>query len=579
MAIYRLNLRAGTGVKPTSPLKGGKSAAKYDYNMREGHYKPKEGEVSDLLYTSNKNFEKMGYDPRKFWLMSEDKTVVGNRHTSFKEFKLTLPSELSLEQNIALVEKFAEETFGDKYLYTLAIHAPDFENNQEKKDKGEKQIHCHIQFAMGELTPEDYKNKTPMKEILAPHGFTRKKIDGVLTKVEYGHTKKNQYMNSTKERINERTGKKEPTFLQVSRQKWENILNAGLEKYNKEEQDKNPNFEPIEPVSCKTLKQQREEALANGDFAKAEMLNREPINKDFRLYKQDKNTLSVADKVKLQQHDINLKTKQDKVSKYRNKILSSDPEQLIKSMLDSYPAKYSKAKKKPNEEQTQASVLNVLTNGDYFRIRNGLKKKKKKEKDIAIATLEFLKNKHIDTPKFTKKMSEFNSNYDKKINKEVSKLELEENTLNTILDRIIQSKKEKSEVIEPIKSVVVEDVNDPAKDSADVPDTFVNNYWKDMVEEAYQLFENYFENEDYPPTTREDVNECADDYEVKVNQALKEKYYAKGQPYEDFFTKGKDSTGKSTKIDIIFQIVCTAKEYSVDIQLGKIEKMATEYSK
>ena len=49
MAIYRLNLRAGTGVKPTSPLKGGKSAAKYDYNMREGHYKPKEGEVSDLL--------------------------------------------------------------------------------------------------------------------------------------------------------------------------------------------------------------------------------------------------------------------------------------------------------------------------------------------------------------------------------------------------------------------------------------------------------------------------------------------------------------------------------------------------
>ena len=560
MAIYRLNLRAGTGVKPTSPLKGGKSAAKYDYNMREGHYKPKEGEVSDLLYTSNKNFEKMGYDPRKFWKMSEDKTVVGNRHTSFKEFKLTLPSELSLEENIALAEKFAEETFGDKYLYTLAIHAPDFENNQEKKDKGEKQIHCHIQFAMGELTPEDYKNKTPMKEILRPHGYTTKKIDGVKTKVEYGHTKKNQWMNSNKERINKETGKKEPTFLQTSRKLWEKILNEKLV-------DKG-----IEPVSCKTLKQQREEALANGDFAKAEMLDRPPINKDFRLYKQDKNTLSVADKVKLEQHDINIKTKQDKVSKYRDKILSSDPEKLITSMLASYPAKKLKANKKPNEEQIQASVLNVLTNGDYFRIRNGLKKKKKKEKDIAIATLEFLKNKHIDTPKFTKKLEEFNSNYDKKINKEVSKLELEENTLNTILNRIIQSKKEKSEVIEPIKSVVVEDVNDPAT----VPDTFVKNYWPQMVQEAQDLFDNYFENEEYLPTTPQEIIDCANDYEVKVNQAMKEKYYTKGQPYIDFFTKGKDSTGKETKIDIISSIVGTAKDFSVDIQLGKIEEMAKD---
>ena len=59
----------------------------------------------------------------------------------------------------------------------------------------------------------------------------------------------------------------------TSRELWENVLNAGLEKYNTKNKDV-PNFEPIEPVSCKTLKQQRDEALKNGDLAKATSLDR-----------------------------------------------------------------------------------------------------------------------------------------------------------------------------------------------------------------------------------------------------------------------------------------------------------------
>ena len=102
-------------------------------------------------------------------------------------------------------------------------------------------------------------------------------------------------MNSTKARKNEK-GEKELTFLQTSRELWENVLNAGLEKYNTKNKDV-PNFEPIEPVSCKTLKQQRDEALKNGDLAKATSLDRPPINIPKRLYwKKNKGNLTNKDK-------------------------------------------------------------------------------------------------------------------------------------------------------------------------------------------------------------------------------------------------------------------------------------------
>ena len=35
---------------------------------------------------------------KKFWLMSEDRTIINYDYTSYKEFKLTLPSELSNEE-------------------------------------------------------------------------------------------------------------------------------------------------------------------------------------------------------------------------------------------------------------------------------------------------------------------------------------------------------------------------------------------------------------------------------------------------------------------------------------------------
>ena len=81
MAIYRLNLKKGTTVTATSDVRGTKSKAKYEYNTRSGNY----AERGDLVYTEDFNFKELDYDPKKFWLMSEDRTIINYDYTSYKE--------------------------------------------------------------------------------------------------------------------------------------------------------------------------------------------------------------------------------------------------------------------------------------------------------------------------------------------------------------------------------------------------------------------------------------------------------------------------------------------------------------
>ena len=60
-----------------------------------------------------------------------------------------------------MARKFCEETFGDKFLYTISIHNPAFDNNPNKNAKGEKNIHAHIMFCLKRV---DLDNKMPMEQ-------------------------------------------------------------------------------------------------------------------------------------------------------------------------------------------------------------------------------------------------------------------------------------------------------------------------------------------------------------------------------------------------------------------------------
>ena len=102
-------------------------------------------------------------------------------------------------------------------------------------------------------------------------------------------------------------------------------------------------------------------------------------------------------------------------------------------------------------------------------MRDGLKRQKKKKQQDLVKEAEIelaikdLRNKWINTNAFKDKKNEVETNYNKKIKKAVDKLRDEIKQWNSILKKTLELEKAKD--IDVVKSVVVEDVNDPAKDN------------------------------------------------------------------------------------------------------------------
>ena len=568
MAIYRLNLKKGATVTKKSPSTSGQSKAHYDYIVREGNYKENDPEKSDLVkienpeldskkfplgYDPNPNFTKLGYSQEEYWKKSNDKFYVGNSYTPYKEFKLTLPSELSNEENVALAQEYCRERFGDKYLYTMIVHAPDFDNNSEKSEKGEKQTHAHIMFSQKII---DYDNLMPMEQFLKSYNYRDKDRPKEL---RTGGAAIDREMNSYGGRVI--NGEYKKGFVQTSRELWEKVLNEKLVEKG------------IEPVSCKTLKQQRLEALANGDYEKAELLDRPPINKDFRLYQQKEDTLSVADKVILEQHKINIETKKRKIAEYSKKYNKEvKPIELINDIIFQYPAKKEKAQAlKPTADKIVAQVLNNVSDGRYFQWRNELKKLQQKEKqqkldltlekNKVIKALENLKSTHINSDYFKSKVGEFNTNYDKKVNKALEKINSEELKLNEILEKLTNTKAK-----DVVKSVVREDTHNPAKD---VPAQ------ENVVENLLELLEDWEIEEDIFNLIIEKLADdiktvLAKDRQTVINNIL---HNVADIVQEKFIEKFKGTKHESKIADYVSN-VCYNKDFTVSIVLGRVEELA-----
>ena len=237
MAIYRMN---------TSHGHIGSASPHSDYIRGEGKYSYKQNEIA-----YENNFMPEGVTPREFWKCAdENEPVIGDRlGRTYREFKLTLPHELSLEENIKLVNEFIEKEIGKNHYYSVVIH------DKESSEKGIKNVHAHLMFS-------------------------ERTIDGVDRPLEkyfqYANWRNPANGGAKKDPV---WGKKEK-LLEI-RQSWEDILNKHLEQKG------------IEKVSCKSLKAQKEEALENGDFEKAKFLDREPVNIPGYLLKKDKDKMSI----------------------------------------------------------------------------------------------------------------------------------------------------------------------------------------------------------------------------------------------------------------------------------------------
>jgi len=113
MASYNFSVKSG---------KRGKASEHAAYIVREG--KHRRGEKSrDLTAKNHGNLPVWANnDPAYFWKMADKNERVNG--STYIEYEIALPSELTQEQNLQLVRAFVEREVGTK-TYQFAIHSPE----------------------------------------------------------------------------------------------------------------------------------------------------------------------------------------------------------------------------------------------------------------------------------------------------------------------------------------------------------------------------------------------------------------------------------------------------------------------
>ena len=80
------------------------TVAHYEYICREGSYAKMKGREEDLVFSRSGNMPDWAAHAGQFWQTAEEKRQANGR--AYREIRLALQEELSLADNIALVEEF-----------------------------------------------------------------------------------------------------------------------------------------------------------------------------------------------------------------------------------------------------------------------------------------------------------------------------------------------------------------------------------------------------------------------------------------------------------------------------------------
>lgn len=269
MAIYRLN---------TSNGRVGSASPHANYIMGEGEYKYKQNEI---IYQAHHMPNDL--TPHEFWKLADDNEPVNGR--TYREFKITLPHEFSKEENIELLNEFIKKELGNDYYYSVVIH------DKESSEKGINNVHAHLMFS-------------------------ERKIDGVERKPEK-FFRKFCHTNPAKG-----GAKKEPSWtkrekLLEIRKDWEDILNQRLEEKG------------IEKVSCKSLKEQKKEAIEAGDYDKAEYCDRQPVHVPGYILKKDVEKMELDELEQLNAYHINKEIYREAKEIYKNSLKSKEQKEVF----------------------------------------------------------------------------------------------------------------------------------------------------------------------------------------------------------------------------------------------------------
>ncbi|MCS5420306.1 MULTISPECIES: MobA/MobL family protein [Psychrilyobacter] len=367
MAIYRLKAKNGSV---------GHGLAHAEYILREGKYS-KGTKKEELVYKESGNIPNFGKeDPKEFWNGADIYEV--NRRP-YKEYEISLPNELTLEENKQIVDDFVKKIIGKDFPYTYAIH-------NKTNNRGEGNVHVHLMFC-------------------------ERKFDGIEREKETFFKRANTKNPEKGGAKKDRTWQKKEKLLK-DRKLFADITNSYLEKAGLDER-----------VSHLSLEKQMNQALSEGDIDKANLLLRDPIDIPGKILQKTEDTLNKWERKSLKIHEENKLIKHKKLEDYKKK---TDIHQMEKSKLIE---EYSKTKTKLQEDKLNKTVLNFCSNGAYYKminrariLRKDIRRKPtdlelKSELTQTVSNLDYLKNDLKMSEKYKTKYIQIKDAYEIKLEK------------------------------------------------------------------------------------------------------------------------------------------------------------------
>ena len=113
----------------------------FEYIAREGKFEKSRSRREDLVFLASSNLPEWAENASDFWEQAETHRRKNGR--AYREFRIGLQEELTLEENKALIERFIEETGIKKnHVYSYAIH-----DKPAAFDSQHHNIHCHLMFS------------------------------------------------------------------------------------------------------------------------------------------------------------------------------------------------------------------------------------------------------------------------------------------------------------------------------------------------------------------------------------------------------------------------------------------------
>ena len=204
------------------------------YINRESIFKKRGG----CLYTANHLPRWAEGNAKKFFQAADRfERINGER---YKEMEFSLPNELGLEENKKIVEEFVQKHLQDFY-YAYAIH-----DKIGAMSDGERQPHVHIMFSPREIDEVERQQERPPKLFFSRANTKNPEKGGCAKSWKWNSADRQKY-------------------LMRLRKDCARIQNEALEKNG-------VNLR----VDHRTIKAQREEALANGNYLLADLLNKVP---------------------------------------------------------------------------------------------------------------------------------------------------------------------------------------------------------------------------------------------------------------------------------------------------------------